>query len=268
MLIYLSQKVEFTECNPMEQVIINTSQKYFLDVWLNRPEKYNALNLSMIDSLIEILEDVDVEKHRFLLLRGKGKSFCSGADLNDFISDNKEMFVKQLSTLLYKLYNCPLPVISIVHGTVYGGGLGLLAVSDIVIADAKSQFCFSEVKLGMVPALISPYLLSKVNKAMLRYLMFSAEVFDNNIALSLGLINKTIDIGVDNAIKNEINKYLSNSPLALRTTKNLLNTITSSKTILSDRKTTEDLLHAHLTEEETFNGINAFLKKEKPDWII
>jgi len=175
--------------------------KSSVHILLNKPEKRNALDLELMTELTDFLNSLkeDLKDFKVVILEGEGKSFCAGADLSwmkEMVNYSFEENVKD-SELLFNLFHSiqtfPLPVIAKAHGHVYGGGLGLLAAADFVIAEKQTKFCFSEVKLGLAPAVISSFVLSKCNISHAHALMTSGMVFNTSQAYHMGLINQQFE---------------------------------------------------------------------------
>jgi methylglutaconyl-CoA hydratase len=196
----------------------------------------------------------------FVVLKGKGKSFCSGADLNDFSAKDPNIFVDGLNNLLLSISQTKIPVISIAHGRIFGGGLGLLAVSDIILADKDTLFSFTEVKLGLVPAIIAPYLEKKVTMGLLRYLMMSAQEFDMETAMKIGLVHQTIAVCEEKHSDTFINELLTNSRQAMQATKSLLNDFQRFDNIESKSSYAKNAILEVLKLEETQSRIKNFLR--------
>jgi methylglutaconyl-CoA hydratase len=200
-------------------------------VTLNRPEAHNALEIRMIHELTSMFEACSLDEDiRAVVLCAEGASFCAGADLNwmkDSIGlsfEENKIEAARLAKLFQSIRNCAKPVIAKVQGPVYGGGLGLIAACDLSVAHSDALFCFSEVKLGLVPAVISPYILEKVpyNKA-LRYMM-TAEKFTADVAQQIGLISEVAEdnTALDITLERWLKAFLTNGPEAVRETKRLL----------------------------------------------
>ena len=218
----------------MPEVILKKSrQNKVCSVELNLPEKRNTLSLEMIQALTINLEKLNQDPDiHLLILSGKGAHFCSGGDLrwlalagesSDLENVNQ---VKLLSKMFYTLYNFPVPVIGKIQGYVFGGGVCLTALCDVAVAHKNSQFCFSELKLALIPALIAPFVLEKIPPSRLRELMFSARVFKANEALALNLIHFTGDTkNCEDYINKLTEQLLSYDKTALKQTKKLLNSL-------------------------------------------
>ncbi len=169
-----------------------------LTVWLSRPQIHNALNEIMISELLECFTSVnEMDDIRVVVLRGKGKSFCAGADLNwmrDVANYSYEQNYKeslQLANCFYAIYTCKKPTIAMVHGAAIGGANGLLAACDFAFADENTVFSLSEVKIGIVPACISPYIIKRVGEYHAKDLMLTGRRIQGNEAEKFGLVNKS-----------------------------------------------------------------------------
>jgi methylglutaconyl-CoA hydratase len=166
-------------------------------ITLNRPEKHNALHPELLSEMTELCQTLSkLSDVRVVLLDAEGANFCAGADLewmrgqiNNSFDDNKQDAIT-LGTFFHTLSTIPQPLIGVVQGKVFGGGLGLVACCDIVIATDESQYCFSEVKLGLIPATITPYIIRKIGYSFSRSLFVSAERFTAETAHRIGLIHQ------------------------------------------------------------------------------
>lgn len=168
-------------------------------IWLNRPDVHNALNQQMIADIIEFFETSNTGKDiRVIVLRGKGKSFCAGADLNymkniaDFGYEENYQDSLKLARCFNTIYTCRLPVIAVVHGAAIGGANGLLSACDFVFCADDTKFAFSEVKLGIAPATISPYVTRRIGEYGSRELMITGRRFSGKEAESFRLVNKSL----------------------------------------------------------------------------
>src|SRR5215210_3973964 len=167
-----------------------------LTVTLNRPEVHNAFNDELIGEAIDLFSNLDTDAARVVVLKGTGKNFCAGADLNwmsRMVSYTRDQNVRD-SSLLAKMYalmnECPLPIIGRIHGAAIGGGVGLVAVCDVAVAMEDSKFGLSEVKLGILPAVISPYVIAKIGQTHARALFLTGERFEAERALRIGLVHR------------------------------------------------------------------------------
>ncbi len=165
-------------------------------IWLNRPNKGNAFNSQMALEIVQVFDFVvKIEGAKAILLAGRGSTFCSGADLlwmRDACRtsrDENDAQARLLASVFDAVFRCPLPVIALVHGKIMGGGLGVLAACDVVFADVNATFCLPEVRIGLSPSTIMPYLLNRMNLSAVRKLAYFAEPIGANSALDLGLID-------------------------------------------------------------------------------
>jgi methylglutaconyl-CoA hydratase len=259
----------------LENIIIEQSLSV-ATIWLNRPDKHNALNALMIQELTDAFVNLSVDPNiRVIVLRGRGKSFCAGADLNymkEIATYGEEENIKdaiRLATLFATVNNCPKPVIALLHGAVYGGANGLAAACDIVLAVENTVFSFSEVKIGLAPATISPYVLAKCGEAAARDLMLTGRSFDAKEAEKYSLVNKvTTDQTTEETLKSYCIQLLSAAPGAITQTKKLIRKIQSEH--LSHDETfqmTAELIARQRAGSEGQEGLTAFLEKRKPNWF-
>lgn len=236
-------------------------------VSLNRPEVKNAFNPEMIAELSEVFKSFQSDKNlKAVVLSGEGTSFCSGADLNwmkDMIHYSYEDNLKdseKLWDMFEHLSQCPVPVIGVIQGSVYGGALGLIACCDYVIAEERSQFCFSEVKLGLAPAVISSFVRRKISDGFTRPYMLSAEIFQTEAALRMGLVHSLLK-NLTNW-ENEIKKFSGNGTESMRHTKALLNQINANPSWSEQKKITTQLISERRTSAEAQNRLKKFIEKK------
>lgn len=165
-------------------------------ITLNRPEKHNAFDAAMIARFSEVLHEIPSET-RVVLIAGNGKSFCAGADINymraqaTFSEEQNREDARKLAHMFESIYLLPMPTVAAVHGNVFGGGLGIVAACDVAIATDDARFCFSEVNMGIIPALISPYVLRKTGVGFAKRYFLSAELFTTATAKAAGLISES-----------------------------------------------------------------------------
>jgi methylglutaconyl-CoA hydratase len=243
-------------------------------VWLSRPDIHNAFNDIMLIELIECIEQLNVdEKNSIVLLRGKGKSFCSGADINWMQGGNPEDYELYyedsvlLGRCLDAFVNSKKIIISVVHGSVYGGGIGLMASTDLVIAEESTVFSFSEIRLGLIPAMISPYLVRRMNIGDITELMLTAQKFDANAAKTFKLVNYTAAAEtLPDKIRKVTSLILKGAPGARSALKKVLNNLSFSEWKLNDYEKLACVLSELRISEEANEGMQAFLQKRKPQW--
>ncbi len=238
---------------------------------LNRPEVHNAINEEMIAELTKVFISFEKAKDvRAVVLTGNGKSFCAGADLNYMKSiatlGTKENVEdgKKLALLFKSIYDCPIPTIALVFGSAFGGANGIIASCDIVIAEENTTFAFSEVKLGITPATISPFVIRRIGEFGAKELMLTGKRFDTYEAKKWNLVNHIYN--KENSPLNEILKQFgSSAPEAVKETKKLIHDILG-KDIDEGIDYTSKLIAKLRASSEGQEGMAAFLEKRKPNW--
>jgi len=243
-------------------------------ITLNRPDIHNAFNDVMLAELISVFRDLHEKKGkvRVVILTGSGKSFCAGADLNwmrKMIHYSYEENLKdsnQVSECMHLLYTLPMPTIGRINGAAIGGGMGLVAACDIVVAQEDAVFSLSEVKLGLVPACISPYVIRRAGEARCREFFLSGERIAASKALAAGLVNEVVPLAdLDDAVQHWTDRFLKNGPEALAVCKEFLEKVPGMP--LEEAKTyTADGIAKLRISPEGQEGMNAFLEKRKPGW--
>ncbi len=258
------------------KTILLVEKDNYLEIILNRPEVHNALNALMIEELTNVFLKITKEQTFpiAVVLRGKGKSFCAGADLNymkniaSYGYDENVKDGEKLANLFSSIYKCPFPTIACVHGVAYGGANGLLAACDIVVAEKSTRFSFSEVKLGIAPATIAPFVLKRIGEYGAKELMLTGKQFYAAEAARWHLVNI---IAEDGSLDAERDKFLKDlkkgAPGAKRQTKELIHHIVNKENIEEDIFYTSDLIAKLRASEEGQEGMAAFLDKRVPKWI-
>jgi methylglutaconyl-CoA hydratase len=244
-------------------------------VWLNRPEIHNAFNEVMISELIECFEAInEMEKVRVAILRGKGKSFCAGADLNwmrgvaNYSYEQNYEESLNLSKCFYTIYTCKKPTIAIVHGAAIGGANGLLASCDFAYADDNTTFSLSEVKIGIIPACISPYVTKRVGEYGSKELMITGKRIKGPEAEYHRLVNKSLPTEeLDEYVNSIIDLLRTSGPVAITQCKNLIFNIANKETIEEALESTARMIAEIRASEEGQEGMAAFLEKRKPNWV-
>lgn len=241
-------------------------------ITFNRPEVHNAFNDFVIEELEHALNEIENQNNiRVVVINANGQHFCAGADLkwmqhmiNYTFPQNKKDALK-LAHLLQRLSQFPRPLIAVVHGRALGGGCGIMACCDLILADKESRFCFSEVKLGLIPATISPYILRRLGYAnTLRYFV-TGELIDTAQALKINLIDEIV---TQENLMSRAREYAQlicqNGPEAIMQTKKLLNELAPIDEQVID-ETANRLAHIRISNEAQ-EGLKAFLAKRKPSW--
>lgn len=241
---------------------------------LNRPKQANAFNAEMIAELVDAMDDLAQQSNvRALMLSGEGKHFCAGADIHwmqamvDKDQTENHADAYQLATLMSKLDTLPFPTLALVHGSAFGGALGLICCCDVVFASSDARFCLSEVKLGLVAATIAPYVIRAMGVRQARRYMLSAELINAETALSLGLIHHSSDL---ESTLEAATRWLSNvtehGPQALRETKTLCQACYQHPIDQSLIQHTSDLIARIRVSNQGQEGLRAFLQKRRPIW--
>lgn len=233
-----------------------------LHIAMARPERRNAFDAALIDELASAFADVGDAPA--VLLTGDGPSFSAGADVEwmrssiDLSFEANVSDALRLRAMLDAIDDCPAPVVARVQGHALGGGCGLVACCDVVVAEPSAIFAFSEVKLGIVPAVISPFALAKIGTSAARRWFVTGERFTAEVALRIGLIHEVAD-DVDAAVDAILGEVLSAGPEAARAAKQLARVPQSAEE-------TAHLIATHRTSAEGQEGLRAFLEKRKPNW--
>lgn len=241
---------------------------------LNRISKHNAFDNHLLTEIQNQLNLAIADSNiRVIVLKANGKHFSAGADLGwmqDMARFNEEENLKDamiLGNLMYTLNKSAKPTIAMVHGSAFGGGAGLAAACDSTIASQSARFCFSEVKLGLVPAVISPYVVQAIGERNAKSLFMSAEVFDAAKALSLNLVQHCVP--EENLLEFTLNyaqQICSNAPEAVQVSKQLVTYVANKQIDKELVYYTASLIAQKRISPEGQLGLNAFLKKEVPNW--
>ena len=243
-------------------------------VWLNRPEVRNAFNETMIAELTAAFRAVDADPAiRAMVVAGRGKAFCAGADLNwmrrvaDYTFEQNHEDALALARMLYGLRTMRKPTLARVHGPAFAGGMGLVAACDIAVAAHSAQFCLSEAKLGLIPATISPYVIEAMGARSAYRYMLSAEPFTAAEAYRIGLVQEIcIDEALDGTVDALLGHLVAGGPAAHAAIKDLIRSV-------AGRPITDDLIADTATRIATARasgegkeGIRSFLEKRNPTW--
>jgi methylglutaconyl-CoA hydratase len=242
-------------------------------IFLNRPEVHNAFNLTMIRELVDAFRKAASDPAvRVVVLSGKGKSFCAGADLNWMREVIRYSFEQnlaeslELSELDYLIYTLPKPTIARVNGAVIGGGTGFLCACDIALASEEAKFGLSEVKIGLVPAAISPYVWRRIGESQARHYFLTGERMDAKRAREIGLVNEVATAEkLDQKVDEVAAMLLSSGPEAMARCKELLQRM-PVMTFEEAKKYTAQMIAELRVSREGQEGMAAFLEKRKPKW--
>lgn len=256
----------------MKNLKTQTDDRGITTITLNRPEQYNAMNRSLMDELTISLDSLN-SNTRVLVIAGAGKHFCAGADIN-WMKQSVNLTAQQnhddamaLSDMLFRLNTFPRPTIARVHGAALGGGTGLICCCDIVVADESSSFAFSEVRLGVLPATISPYALAAIGPRAARRYFLSGEKIDTLEAYRLGLVHDVCSAdNLDNRVNEKIEALLACGPNAQSAAKKLIFDVNGQTIDTTLRKQLATRLADIRATGEAQEGLGAFLEKRTADW--
>ncbi|HEY5674279.1 MAG TPA: enoyl-CoA hydratase-related protein [Malonomonas sp.] len=242
---------------------------------LNRPELHNAFDDSLIAEMTAALKQLAADPQvRLVILAAAGKSFSAGADLGwmrrmaDYSYDENLCDAEALAELMRTLNELSRPTIALVQGAAFGGGVGLVACCDLVLATPAAQFCLSEVKLGLIPAVISPYVAAAIGARAARRYSISAERFDAERAWQLGLVHEIV---AADQLQQEADRYsrllLQNGPQAMAAAKQLVAEVSQRPLTAELIAITAERISAARASAEGREGLSAFLEKRRPDWV-
>jgi len=233
---------------------------------LNRPKYHNALSTEIISSLLSELQKIrQSSSARVLILSATGSSFCSGGDLRQLLEFN-DQYSSQLAMLMQELYLCPIPTIARVHASAFGGGVGLISCCDFAIATPDCCLALTELKLGLIPATISPYLIAAIGPRQAKQLLLCAEKITAGRAFQLGLLYKIVSAdSLDKEVKKLCDSLLYAGPQAIQQSKKLVNHVIDFEQI--QKINTAKWLAEVQNSDEAKEGITAFFEKRNPKWV-
>ncbi|APE46185.1 MULTISPECIES: crotonase/enoyl-CoA hydratase family protein [Rhodobacterales] len=261
--------------NTYNTILVETDARGVATLTLNRPDKHNALNGELIAELYDAAEKLAADDDvRIVVLTGAGKSFCAGGDFNWFASNVEKTRSERvaqsatLARLLRRLDTLPKPLIGRINGPAYGGGVGMISVCDYTIGAEGARFGLTEVKLGLLPANISPYVVARIGKVHSRETMLSGALFDTARAERIGLLTEVVAPGdLDATVNRVVHDHLQAAPGAVADTKALIAYVASHDLETNMIYTADRLADAWETEEG-IEGINSFINKGVPSWRV
>ena len=265
------RRMNMSDFNTLE---LHSDPRGFATVWLNRAEKNNAFNAEMIRELILALDKVASDASlRFLLVRGRGKHFSAGADLA-WMQQSAELDyhtnlddARELAELMYNLAKLKIPTLAVVQGAAFGGALGLISCCDMAIGADDAQFCLSEVRIGLAPAVISPFVVQAIGERAARRYALTAERFGGQRAREIGLLSESYPSAeLEQQVEQWIDNLLLNSPAAMRASKDLLREVGNGALTPALRRYTENAIARIRVSPEGQEGLRAFLQKRPPNW--
>jgi len=248
--------------------LILSKENQVLTITLHRPELHNAFNAEMIQELTDAF--LSIKDERLVVLTGSGASFCAGADLNwmsqmkNYSLEENKKDSKKLSDMFRAINECPVPVIGKINGHALGGGVGLVSVCDYVVSVKEALFGFTEVRLGLIPAVISPYCIEKIGVSQARAWFLSGERFTAEKALGMNLVHEVTE-NLEESTQKMIKSFLQAGPEAARSAKKLVKTVQQFKSELHNQ--TVELIAMKRVSEEGQEGMRALLQKDKPAWV-
>ncbi len=262
---------------PLELYKDSQDERGVLRIHLNRPEVHNAFNDELIKQLTDRLKKVEADSSlRLVVLTGEGKSFCAGADLHwmkkmkEYSDEENYRDSLALSQLFESFNNCPVPILARCHGAALGGGTGLLAVCDFVMAAEEATFGFTEVTLGLIPAVISPYVVAKIGETQARAYFLSGMRFEASRAQTMGLVHEVVALNqLDKQFEKVVERFLRAAPLATRAAKQLVREVMKWRNPNPSedlRDSTCRMIAQLRVEKEGQEGMSALLEKRRPAW--
>ena len=254
---------------------IRRPSRHVAEVWLNRPDVRNAFNSSVIAELATAFGTFAADTElRAIVLGGRGKAFCAGADLTwmremaGFDWARNRADAQALADMLWAIYRCPVPVVGRVHGDCYAGGLGLAAVCDVLVAADGVNFCLSEARLGLLPATIGPYVIRAMGEQASRRYFVTAERFSAVQAQAMGFVHELCaPEALDAKVAEIVAALVANGPMALRACKTLVQDIAGQPIDAALREETARRIADIRASDEGREGVQSFLNKRRPAWL-
>ena len=249
----------------------NLDERGVYFVTMNRPEIHNAFNAELIDELTKTFQAVP-EEARLVVLTGAGKSFCAGADLNwmksmkDYTEEENFQDSKKLAGMFKAINVCSVPVLGKVNGHALGGGVGVVSVCDFCHTTDRAKFGFTEVKLGLIPAVISPFVIKKIGESMARSTFLSGEIFKAEKALHMNLVHKVSEFDkFEEEFEQTVNMFLEAAPIASKDSKKLIFNVLDKDDSELENYTCMKIAKKRVSAEGQ-EGMSALLEKRKANW--
>ncbi|MEO7803347.1 MAG: enoyl-CoA hydratase-related protein [Actinomycetota bacterium] len=249
----------------MNTIVFDVDGAGVATLTLNRPERRNAFDEEMLVEINETVSSLPSDV-RVLVMRGAGKVFCAGADLGWMMSGAASTS-SRLDDMFSTIDTCKVPVVAQVHGAAMAGATGIVACCDIVVAASSTVFAFTEVKIGLIPAVISPYVIRKVGYSFARSAFITAERFDAQRGYEVGLVHRVVDESeLDSAVQQVVAGLLTGGPEAMFEARKLVDAVWG-KPLGDVRDLTVAAISERRASEEAREGVLAFLEKRKPRWV-
>jgi methylglutaconyl-CoA hydratase len=257
-----------------KNIIIETDARHVATLTLNRPERQNAFDDAMIADMQQALDEIRIDADvRVLVLRASGKNFSAGADLDwmrrsgQYSRSENEQDARALAKLMQTLDEFPKPSIAVVQGATYGGGVGLVACCDMALSETSARFCLSEVRLGLLPAVISPYVMRAIGARQARRYFLSGEIFDAEQARLMGLLHEVVEPNqLDARLAQWVFDLAKAAPQALAEAKQLMRKVSAAPLSKDLIEFTVQTIATRRSSEEAREGVEAFLNKRRPFW--
>ena len=258
-----------------EPVLTEIDERGVATLVLNRPEVHNAFNDELIARLARAVDELDGDDRvRVVRVAGRGKSFSAGADLNwmrrmaGYSEEENRADALEVARMFNKLATLRCPTVALVHGNAFGGGVGLIACCDIAVAVEGARLSLSEVRLGLIPATISPYVIEAVGARQARRLFLTAERFDATEAMALGLVHAVCPAErLEETADVFVSQLLENGPHAMAASKELVAAVAHRPIDAAVGEDTAERIARQRASEEGREGVSAFLEKRPPGWI-
>lgn len=255
-----------------QYVNLDISDNGVATITMLREDVHNAFDDVMIAQLIDAVEQAQHNDNtRVVILRSNGKNFSAGADLNWMRSMATKNYQENLddaavlAKLMERIANCTKPTIALIQGAAFGGAVGLAACCDMVIATTRASFCLSEVKIGLIPAVISPYVVNAIGRRQAQRYFLTAERFKVDKALEMGLVHEIND-DLDAGVQPIIEALLANSPAAITAAKELIDFVANQQIDKALIHGTSERIAAIRVSEEGQEGLSSFLEKRNANW--
>jgi methylglutaconyl-CoA hydratase len=258
----------------MNPIQILRPSAHVAEVWLNRPELRNAFNSEVVAALTDAFRTLGADPAlRAIVLGGRGKVFCAGADLNwmramaGYSWDENKADADALAEMLWTIHSCPLPVVGRVQGDCYAGGVGLAACCDVLVAAEGMHFCLSEARLGLLPATIGPYVVRALGEQASRRFFITAERFSAARAHALGFVHEVVAAdALDATVAAIVEALVANGPAAVKAGKRLVRDIAGRPIDAALRDDTARRIADIRASAEGREGVSSFLEKREPAW--
>jgi methylglutaconyl-CoA hydratase len=248
---------------------------YVAEVWLNRPEVRNAFNADMVAELTRTFRGLgSAPDLRAIVLGGHGKAFCAGGDLAwmeqtaGYTWEENRADAQALADMVWTIYSCPVPVVGRIHGDCYAGGVGLAAACDVMVVSDNVHFCLSEVKLGLVPGTVSPYVMRAMGEHAARRYILTGERFSAAHAHHMGFAHEVCALeAIDDTVATIVAALRANGPMATRACKQLVQDVAGAPITAALRENTAQRIASIRASSEGVEGMQSFLNKRKPNWV-